>query len=315
MPRAAAWLARRAPTLAALSLFGLVLPMASPLSHGSAHSVAWLLDLAVHWQWLFAAVLAISTALAAVLRDRRWGWLLMALPLPWLTASPAAPTLATAAPALTVASVNIGSTNRDTAALSGWLAATGADVVALFEITPGHAQRLTGLADLPFRRLLPRHGPFGIALLSRFPLRDVEHVEDEDGVSHLRAVLEWQERPVLLTAWHPMPPLQPGFHARRDAMLRQLAAHGRASGLPAILAGDLNATPWSSAFAGLAGHGLRRASGLMPTWPAALRGISGIPIDQVLVSHHWGVVDRAVGPDIGSDHLPVAVRLARLPAE
>jgi len=88
-----------------------------------------------------------------------------------------------------------------------------------------------------------------------------------------------------------------------------LAKAAGASSLPAIVVGDLNATPWSNAFSGLGHAGLLRATGLKPTWPAIGLGWMGIPIDHVLVTPHWSVMERQIGPNIGSDHLPVMVRI------
>ena len=45
--------------------------------------------------------------------------------------------------------------------------------------------------------------------------------------------------------------------------------------------------------------------GSYPTSSALVR----IPIDHVLVSCDVGVHDREIGPDVGSDHLPVVVDL------
>lgn len=73
-----------------------------------------------------------------------------------------------------------------------------------------------------------------------------------------------------------------------------------------LLAGDLSATPWSSALIGTERAGLSRATGLSPTWSS--RHI-GIPIDHVLASRHWRRSAYTRGPDIGSDHLPVRVAL------
>lgn len=36
----------------------------------------------------------------------------------------------------------------------------------------------------------------------------------------------------------------------------------------------------------------------------------GIPIDHVLVTRQWRVVEGGRGPDLGSDHLPLRFTLA-----
>jgi endonuclease/exonuclease/phosphatase (EEP) superfamily protein YafD len=117
---------------------------------------------------------------------------------------------------------------------------------------------------------------------------------------------------VRILAEHPMPPLSPFYHGQRNQKLAERAGDAGVSSLPTVLAGDLNATPWSSAFSGLAAKWLRRATGIVPTWPAAGAWLPGIPIDHVLVSRHWAVVSQERGPDLGSDHYPVLVRLALL---
>jgi endonuclease/exonuclease/phosphatase (EEP) superfamily protein YafD len=133
---------------------------------------------------------------------------------------------------------------------------------------------------------------------------------DADGIPRIEAELALDaRRHVKLTALHPMPPLSPHFHATRDQALRDLARSDNALDMPSILAGDLNATPWSTALSGLDALGWRRATGLRPTWPASGQGLLGIPIDHVLASRHWRVEGSSIGPDIGSDHRPTLVRL------
>jgi endonuclease/exonuclease/phosphatase (EEP) superfamily protein YafD len=82
---------------------------------------------------------------------------------------------------------------------------------------------------------------------------------------------------------------------------------------PVIVAGDLNATPWSHGFRqlvrlrGLCDSAVGR--GVQATWNAH-RWVPRIPIDHVVVSPEVRVMDRRVGPDVGSDHLPVEATLA-----
>ena len=305
--RSAFW-ARRVITLALLCLLGLLLPLLSHLLADSAGTLAWLIDLASHWQWLFLLGLMVFAGLACC-RDKRWAVLLLALPLPWLTASAPAPASDPQAQVFAVASANVHLHNRNTEALTAWLAQERPDVLVLLEVSPAYAQGLRRLRDYPFQHIVAEDSPFGIAVLSRHPLQQIEVIEDAQGIAHIEALLQWHGQPVGIIALHPMPPLTPQYHSVRNAKLAALARHATASGIPTVLAGDLNATPWSSAFSGLAQLGLRRASGLAATWPAVLQGVLGLPIDHVLVTQHWAVAARKVGPQLGSDHLPVLVHL------
>lgn len=299
---------RRARVLVLLCGAGLLLPWLSRLLAEFEGRLPWLLDLGAHWQWLFAAGLVFGAALAA-LRQPRW---LLALPLvalPWLSAAPRAPASTTAAAAtLAIAIANVHHDNAQAQPLLDWLTATSPDLVLVLEASTALAPTLAALPDYPHRQIEPGDDPFGIALLSRTPLAAVAVRHDEFGIARIEAQLEWQGRCIELIAWHPMPPLSPTYRQARDRLLRGFAAaaHSR----PRIVAGDLNASPWSSAFAGLDAGGLRRASGLAPTWPVAGWGVVGIPIDQVLVSGHWTVRASERGPDIGSDHYPLRVELA-----
>jgi endonuclease/exonuclease/phosphatase (EEP) superfamily protein YafD len=298
----------RLPTLIALCALGLSLPLWSAQATALGPRLYWLLDLACHWQWLYAQLLLIAT-LAQLARTQRWR-LLFLLPLaalPWWTVAPMAPRAVGNGPSLSVVAANLHHRERDLQPLLGWLVSTRADLVVLTELTPSHARQIEAIAGYPYRQLAPEQGPFGIGLLSRYPLIEAQLRHDADGIPHINALVDFRGQPIRVLGVHPIPPLSPHFHRARDGALRVWAAHAKV--LPTVLAGDLNATPWSSGFAGLAEHGLRRASGLAPTWPSAVAAISGLPIDHVLVSKAWSVQAQARGPDIGSDHRPAWVRL------
>ena len=81
----------------------------------------------------------------------------------------------------------------------------------------------------------------------------------------------------------------------------------------ALLAGDLNATPWSMALDPLHATDLRDGRlgfGYLGTWPARLPAPVRIPIDHLWVGPGWCVRSFEVGPNIHSDHLPLAVALS-----
>ncbi len=74
--------------------------------------------------------------------------------------------------------------------------------------------------------------------------------------------------------------------------------------------GDLNNTPWGSAFRKMVeGTGLRDSGlgmGLQRSWPVGFWPLA-LPIDHFLVSERVRVLDRWMGPDVGFDHYPLVV--------
>ena len=55
----------------------------------------------------------------------------------------------------------------------------------------------------------------------------------------------------------------------------------------------------------------RREHGVMGSYPAWLPfGILRLPIDHLLASRDFTVIGARLGPDIGSDHLPLVTTLA-----
>jgi len=290
-------------------LAGLLTPLANAFLADSTGRMAWIIDLASHWQWLFVIGLIIGVVIAAC-KQKMWALALLALPLPWLTVSPLAPAATQADKNFLVASANVHFDNQDPAPLIEWLTKTQPDIVVLIEISPEYAVALKNLPGYPHRHLAPQADPFGIALLSRHPLLQIAALRNADGIPHIEAEIDWQGESINVIGYHPMPPITPQHHATRNQELQSFAIRTSQSKQPMIVAGDLNATPWSSAFHGLDKRGLRRASGLHPTWPAIGQGIIGIPIDHVLVSAHWSVVESGQGPNLGSDHQPLLVKIS-----
>lgn len=143
------------------SLVGLLLPwLIPPLASGTG-TLPWLLDLAVHWQWLFLSGLLLATTIGTWL-DRRWLLLLLATPLPWLSAAPQLPAGHGGTP-LKLVSANVNLDNRDATALIDWLKAEQPELVVLLEVSPEFAQSLQRLHGYPYQVLHPQPSPFGIA--------------------------------------------------------------------------------------------------------------------------------------------------------
>lgn len=296
----------------ALPLLFRVLPETWHSSESAAVSaLVWLLDLAAHWQWLFAiglVVLCVTIGLATH-RDRRWWALVPLAAAPLWTASPVLPDAGDkATPELTVIVANVHAGNRDPRPLLDWLATAPADVVVLLELSPAYAEALArATPDYPHRELLPDDSPFGIGLLSRRPLAGFETHASADDIPFLLAMLDTPQGQARLIAVHPMPPLQPHWRHERDLLLEVAARDSRE--LPTLVVGDLNATPWSTALLSPRTRDLRRTTDFAPTWRPLGGRWFGLPIDHVLASPHWQRVHAERGPDIGSDHLPIRVAL------
>lgn len=337
--RAGAWIARGALAL------GLALSVATVAAFGGAWH--WALEVLSWFRLQFAAGLVLwglvlwglatcGLATGAGGSRARAAWLLPALLLNaatllpfWLP--PAASPPDHGVPRLHLLALNVNAHHREPVRIGALLAESDADAILLSEIRPRTLAAIrTALgARYPFVHDASAEGHFGIALLSRLPLLDAR-THRLGGARHpsIEAGVRWQGVRVTLFGAHPHPPV-----GSREARLRdeELAAIGRLlAGVdaPLVVFGDLNAAPWSPPLRALGeklalrhgalGHGLR------PTWRPAthtLQGISegalgrrlgtllGAPIDHLLVSDEWTVVDYRLGPGVGSDHAPLTATL------
>lgn len=287
------------------------MPLLNPQLRKEINTFIWLLDLLCHWQSLFFIGLVCGVVLACW-REKKWVVTAILLPLPWFTAAPQLPQSKPDAKNsdLQVVSFNLHAETRDIGRLAPWLVQIEPDVVVLLEVSPALAVQLPSLKHYPYQIVSADESPFGIALLSKWPIQTSALVPDENGINHIEAELLWGKQLINVLAVHPMPPLSAEFHQSRNQQFQALVQKFSAKGTPALMVGDLNATPWSSAFWAFEPYGWRRSTGLLPTWPAWGQGLIGIPIDHVIASPHWQRQTATTGPDFGSDHLPIRVQLS-----
>jgi endonuclease/exonuclease/phosphatase (EEP) superfamily protein YafD len=220
---------------------------------------------------------------------------------------------ACAGPAFTVATVNVQFSNGRRDAFRAWLATQPADFLVIQEVTEAWAAELEAQTAYPYRHVLSREDPYGLALLSRWPMESVTLVDlAGDGLPSFAGILDAGGQRIRFLGLHTHWPLTPALAAARDEALRGAAGLASTADLPVVLLGDLNVTPDSPAFRRLLDEaGLRdvmHGRGWRPTWlaefwPLALR------IDHVLVSSGLCVEHAEVGPALGSDHRPVVARL------
>ena len=212
---------------------------------------------------------------------------------------------------------NVLTQNRDRRRLSAWIDETSPDYIALLEVDETWLEDLNLTArGYPYAVTRPRGDNFGIALYSRFPL---EHSEIKNfgsyGVPSIVSRLTVGEIPLTFIVTHPIPPKRARFHQLRNDHMDEIARYASRLDGVVILVGDLNITSWSPFFRDWLTAGdlrdSRRGFGIQPTWPAN-RPLFRIPIDHALVSPGVVVHQHRVGPEIGSDHLPVLMDFSLL---
>jgi vancomycin resistance protein VanJ len=229
---------------------------------------------------------------------------------------------------LTVAEHNVDAGNPDPAATARDLAASGADVLALVELT----EQARGTYEKGLATAYPYHTVQGtVGLWSRLPLSGTRPVDvgmdygpladtkpaDAKMATNraLRTTVATKHGPLAVYVAHlgsvRVNPRAGYGTAQRDRGVQALARAVAADPNPrVVLLGDLNGTTGDRAFSAVTAR-LRSAqdaagSGFGFTWPAAFPLVR---IDQILVK---GVTPDSswVLPATGSDHLPVAARLS-----
>jgi len=285
---------------------------------GSHH---WLLDITASFriQYTVGLLLLVLAGLIVLQRRIHVVWLLPALLVNALLLGPFFLPLARAADPptdpLRVLTSNVLAHNRTPQAVIDYLQVADADIILLSEVQPDMLMRVTQAlsAQYPHVHDAAQRGHFGIALLSRYPLRTAQ--THRLGISRhpsIQATIAWQDQVVTVYGAHPFPPLGADGTFRRDSELAAIQELISQETGPLILMGDLNATPWSAPLRRLVNTtDLRHAAqgyGIRPTWWYGSPAL-GLPLDHVLVSSEWQVTAYRLGPDVGSDHYPVLADL------
>ncbi|AUH43560.1 hypothetical protein CXR04_28330 [Streptomyces sp. CMB-StM0423] len=213
---------------------------------------------------------------------------------------------------LTVAGHNVGAANPDPVGTARDLAASGADLLALQELT----DTARPVYEAELAKTYPYHTTSGtVGLWSKLPLSDTRPVDIAMYPSRaLRTTVATERGPLAVYVAHlgsvRVNPRAGMSTAQRDAGAEALAAAVAAE--PAervVVLGDLNGTVDDRAFDGLTGQMSsvqeEAGNGFGFSWPA---GFPVARIDQILVR---GMEPRSAWllPATGSDHLPVAAGL------
>ena len=240
--------------------------------------------------------------------------------LPAFTHRVAIPDAARRAPHVRLVSANVRYDNQTRPALARELMSYDADVMVLQEITPTWWETLRAegvLRAYPYHAEALYRSAGGAAIVSKLPLADTRVVEVA-GWPLVSTDLRTARGAVRLFDIHSVPPAfdyplsQQMLHAITDQLERRLA-----DGVPTIVAGDFNATPYNRWLHTVQGLGLRSAHEavgrpLATTWPNGLHKFPPLRIDHVFFTGTLVPLRVREGNGTGSDHLPVITDIAVL---
>ncbi len=303
---------------------------------GWLRSAWWLLDIASHFRVQYGILLALGAALAWWLGLSLLGLVAALLAfsnlvvvLPLYTPSRSAQAASRHTSTRRVLFANLWQPNRHTSTrrvlfanlwqpncqhdlLRNLVEQIAPDLVLLVESNQRWLDELESLRGAyPFWVVQPREDNYGVALLSRWPVRESAICAfSAAGVPTVVALVELDGQMLQMVCTHPPPPKSQLETRARDEQLANMAAFVAAKETPLMVCGDLNLTPWSPMFwqftrrSGLSDSA--RGFGVQASWPVG-KPYMGVQLDHCLVSPEITILDRRLGTAIGSDHFPVIV--------
>ena len=279
---------------------------------------AWWLDVIANFRLPYAG--AAATVFLVGLVFRRWrfaGLAAITMVANLYTLAPLVETAEIAKVKSKIVSINLHWRNKNPSRAIAFLHREDADVVILTEVTDNWQHALAEFdAKYPYRFSSPRYKepgdlPHSIMILSKRPWQRAGMIKVPRG---RRVFAVWAQfgagaSELRVYGIHLVSPFWAVLEDQIEDAARLTNALGRYQG-ETVLAGDFNMTPFSSIYRKLMARlGLVRAGGgYNASFPSYL-GPFGLPIDHVMTRVEGGRAEMRIGPDLGSDHLPVVARL------
>jgi len=286
----------------------------------------WWLDVLANFRPQYVVSLVILGLIVLMSRWRRIGYGILTVAainlvfvLPLYVGSPgvADPDL----PSLRVMSFNLLSTNASYSDVIEYVRTVDPDLVLLHEASRPWEVAIEA-ANLDYQVIRPRSDSLIFGTLVMVRGEDVEAISYGFAEAQPRAVsimyrpTGWPEG-VSVHSTHPLAPTETERAQLRDAQLDFAATWATDQEDGFIVVGDFNATPWSWPFRNLMARAPLRNSqlgfGVQPSFPTSSTFLMRVPIDHLLHSDTLSVVDRRLGPAMGSDHFPLIVDLQLSP--
>ncbi|MBW2961169.1 endonuclease/exonuclease/phosphatase family protein [Mesonia aestuariivivens] len=213
---------------------------------------------------------------------------------------------------LKINSINLLSSNDQVRLVETYLAKENPDVIVLLEFTPKWQSLLKKtIQDYAYSHFVPRNDNFGIAILSKKQLKAKTAYFKLNEKPSIVSELKFAKKTLTLIATHPAAPVDKNAFELRNLQMNYLIENRSNYSDHLIIIGDFNNSSFSNHFQKLLKKDLRDSRlgfGILPTWPANF-SLLQTTLDHCLVSKNIQVIERKVGENIGSDHLPISISL------
>ena len=228
----------------------------------------------------------------------------VAMPALFLGSQPAP---AADASTLRIASFNVYHLNEDLEGVRELLLDTDADVIFVHEVVPPLREYLGDNLD-GYEYAMEDGWGFasGVGALVRNGTEVDATTVRVGPVSRYPSIrIDFEGQTVDLIGIHPLSPVRPGRAHLRDLVMAEMAQWVADRPGEVVVAGDINASPFSSVYrafvedSGL--HSSIDGFGWQATWPA-VPSLLQIPIDHIFLSDGLTTVEREVGGRASSDH-------------
>lgn len=288
-----------------------------PLVLGFFGRLNWILDIFSHFRVYYCLAFLVIGIIAALLK--KWKEAGVSLTLSLILFATFAdlfiPTeKAQTSDGLKIASINLLSSNTNYQDVVEFINLNNFDVVFFQELNSKWKNELEAMeAEFILQEMFPREDNFGIGVFSKINESYVQEVDfSAVNIPSLVLTVLHNGRELKIINTHPLPPVGNSYFRARNDQFETLNRIIVNLNQEIVLIGDLNSTRFSPNFNLLMENGKLRDSrkgfGLLPTWHAQFPLIS-VTLDHAFITGGIEVRHRSVGPDIGSDHLPVVIEV------
>lgn len=233
----------------------------------------------------------------------------------WLSSQPAV----ASEQRLQIVTLDVTTSLGTRAPVIGWLSTVDADLIFLQQTTPAWIASIDD-ADTGYTVIAEpgQSGQTGTIALAKVPYEAEVYPVLPGTEPIVEVTAELAGQPVTVLSMRADTPTGEEDAAQREELFQAAGELVASRTEPVVVIGDLNVTRWSHAFRTLTSAGSLNNSedgfGYQATWPAndwPIAGdYAGLPVDHALTTAALTTTGRAIGPAVGSDHLPLIVDIA-----